>query len=63
MNQRIQELMRESGLYIAYDNLAVTERELEFFVQQVVLECVAECWYDCTPKQIADNIREKFGIK
>lgn len=62
MNKRINELMDECGLWIDYDNREVTKRELEFFAEQIVRECLAECWYDATPKQIADRIREKFGV-
>jgi hypothetical protein len=37
--------------------------ELEKFTESIVKECLAECWYDATPKQIADNIKRKFGVE
>jgi hypothetical protein len=33
------------------------------FAELIVQECLDECWYDVTPKQIADNIKIKFGIE
>lgn len=33
------------------------------FAELIVQECLAECWYDATPKQILDNIKIKFGIE
>jgi hypothetical protein len=40
MNKRIKELAQESGLYIAYDNKEVTDKELEFFAEMIVRECL-----------------------
>ena len=40
MNERIKELADKSGLYIAYDNRAVTDKEIEFFAELLVFECV-----------------------
>lgn len=42
MNERIQKLMEESGLYIAYENKQVTEKELEFFAELIVRECLEQ---------------------
>ena len=39
MNERIKEIADESGLYIAYDNRAVTDKEIEFFAELIVREC------------------------
>ena len=39
MNKTIARLLDESGVHIAYENRAVTDAELEFFAQQIVLEC------------------------
>ena len=33
------------------------------FAELIVRECIAECWYDATPKQISDNIKMKFGVE
>lgn len=40
MNERIRELVEESGLYIAYDNRNVTDKELESFAELIVRECL-----------------------
>ncbi len=40
MNQKINEIIEQSGLHIAYENKAVTEKELEFFAQMIVKECI-----------------------
>jgi hypothetical protein len=67
MNERINELMELSGawdyFYNGDDKSALMDRKaLENFAELIVQECLAECWYDATPKQIADNIRAKFGV-
>lgn len=33
------------------------------FAMLIVEECLKECWYDATPRQIANSIRKKFGIE
>ena len=40
MNDRIQKIIQESGLYVAYDNKAVTDKELEYFAELIVQECI-----------------------
>ena len=40
MNERIKELVEKAGIYIAYDNRAVLDKELEFFAELIVEECV-----------------------
>jgi hypothetical protein len=40
MNERIKELIEKSGVYIAYENKEVTDKELEFLVELVVRECI-----------------------
>jgi hypothetical protein len=70
MNDRIKELAEQAGLEFD-DDLALepepiyytTQKDLEKFSQLIVRECLAECWYDATPKQIADNIRQIFGVE
>jgi hypothetical protein len=71
MNDRIKELAEQAGFqYEPVKDIWYLEglnppcdQEFEKFAQLIVRECLAECWYDATPKQIADNIRQKFGIK
>ena len=36
MNERIKELIEKSGLYIAYDNKEVTDKEISFFAELIV---------------------------
>ena len=60
MNDRIKQLAEQAefstrDLHIQGDNF-------QKFAELIVQECLAECWYDATPKQISDNIKIKFGI-
>jgi hypothetical protein len=62
MNERIKQIAEECGLYIAYDNRAVTNKELEYFAELIVQECIRidiEHW-DSPP---GDAIREHFGVE
>jgi len=43
VNKRIKEIADECGLYIAYDNKAVTNKEIEFFAELIVRECAQVC--------------------
>jgi hypothetical protein len=43
-------------------NAIVGSEAVNKFAMLVVEECLEECWYDATPRQIANNIRKKFGI-
>lgn len=70
MNERIRQLVEDSGLYIAYDNRNVTDKELESFAELIVQECakVSErtgCLNeaDFEGEMIADAIKEHFGVK
>jgi hypothetical protein len=49
MNERIKELAEQAGLYIAYDNRAVTDKELERFAELVAADereaCAKLCEY------------------
>lgn len=58
MNERIKELADKSGLYIAYDNREVTDKELEFFAELIVRECV-----DCAlGAGLADDVAVRNGL-
>jgi len=71
MNERIKEIADECGLYIAYDNKAVTDKEIEFFAELIVRECVEICMKEfdtgllMAPQApwIAEQIKEHFGIE
>ena len=39
MNERIKQIADQCGLYIAYDNREVTDKELSFFAELIVKEC------------------------
>jgi hypothetical protein len=76
MNERIQQLAVEARNYALdekriYERVHNTEQCMEEyrdvynkkFAELIVAECLAECWYDATPKQIADNIRGRLGVE
>jgi len=76
MNQRIRELAEQAGIYIAYDNRAVTDKELEYFGELIVQECVSTVegmspGYQDYRNQIEDafrrdcveEIKHKFGVE
>ena len=62
----IKNLAEQSYTSIRYEPnrkvISFSEDDLTKFVNLIIKECLTECWYDATPKQIADNIRNKFGI-
>jgi hypothetical protein len=64
MNQQIQELAEQAGGDVmVHGGVYFDPESLKIFSQLIVGECLRECWYDFTPKQIADRIRQKFGIE
>ena len=58
MNERIRELVEKSGLYIAHDNKEATDKEIEFFAEMIINECVACCGSQADMR----NIRKRFGL-
>jgi hypothetical protein len=58
---RLRDLASEAGCSI--DIMGFGEGNVEGLVGLVLKDCLAECCYDATPKQIADNIRRKFGVE
>ena len=40
MNNKIKELVERSGLYIAYDNREVTDKEIEYFAELIINTCM-----------------------
>lgn len=64
MNERIQELAEQASAWDYYDiDDSFDCKMLHKFAELIVRECIAECWYDATPKQISDNIKMKFGVE
>lgn len=43
MNEEIAKIAKDCGLYIAYDNKAVTDKELELFAEEIILNCISQC--------------------
>ena len=65
MNERIQKIAKDSGLYIAYENRDVTDKEIEFFAEMIIRDCISivegigaelDCHYG------ADAIARKYGL-
>lgn len=66
MNERIEELAvaaAPANSSIPHSEWNIPKEFIEKFAELIVKECIAECWYDATPKQISDNIKMKFGVK
>ena len=40
MTDKIKDLAEKSGLYIAYDNREVTDKEIEFFAELIINQCM-----------------------
>ena len=68
MNERIRELQSKSYLMckqIVDDDghvVVTPDKWFDMFAELLITECLEECWYDSTPKQISDNIKTKFGV-
>ena len=74
MNERIKELAEKAGIYIAYDNRAVLDKELEFFAELIVRECMdiarnvgnisePEDWAKDRCYEIEQRIQDRFGVE
>jgi hypothetical protein len=64
MNERIKQLTDEAGLYIAYGNRAVTDKEIEFFAELIIRECGRLA--DSAPQPVvrfAPYLLEQFGVE
>jgi len=65
MNERIKEIADECGLYIAYDNKAVTNKEIEFFAEMIIKECadiatMNQFQWDSTGSYVLKHFEEKL---
>ena len=64
MNERIKELAEQCYEHDqSWTGVGQRIFNKEKFAELIVAECLAECWYDATPKQIADNIRGRLGVE
>jgi hypothetical protein len=43
MNEHIKKIAQDCGLYIAYDNRDVTDKEIEFFAMMIIRDCISIC--------------------
>ena len=67
-----KQLAEKAGIYIAYDNRAALDKELEFFAELIVKECIWALWTEeCRTSDLAseeytrgsNKIKEHFGVK
>jgi hypothetical protein len=68
MNERIKELVEKAGIYIAYDNRAVLDKELEFFAELIVKECLVVINQsngvgDDDVIKISQDVKKHFGVE
>jgi len=65
VNNNIKELAEQSGLYIAYDNKEITEKEIEFFAELIVRECIeaARTVGGSAGVEVENIIRNHFGVE
>lgn len=67
MNELIKKLAEQATIRKwrgdGTDSIPKLEFDKEKFAELIINECLGECWYDYTPKQISDNIKTKFGVK
>jgi hypothetical protein len=62
MNERIKQIADECGLYIAYDNRVVTDKELSFFAEMVVRDIHAYVDSMDTAQIISNGILRRYGV-
>jgi len=71
MNERIKQIADQCGLYIAYDNREVTNKELSFFAETIVQECIVDfyrryldiCSDEDITVQVERYVKEYFGVE
>lgn len=65
MNENLRRLMESSGLYIAYENREVTEKELAYFAECLIQECgwIADRYADENLRMLpSQEMKKKFGL-
>lgn len=63
MNERIKQIADECGLYIAYDNREVTNKELSFFAETIVRECIDVVSSKCASPTAYQALMEHWSIE
>ena len=76
MNERIKELGEKAGIYIAYDNRAVLDKEIEFLAELFVRECIGivegispgykdyrDQIEDAFRRDCVEEIKQHFGVE
>ena len=66
---QIKQLAEKAGIYIAYDNRAALDKELEFFAELIVKECLTIIEYEANgyaepvwAYEIVNDIKERFDM-
>jgi hypothetical protein len=65
---QIKQLAEKAGIYIAYDNRAVLDKELEFFAELIVQECLVVINQsngvgDDDVIKISQDVKKHFGVE
>ena len=58
-----KQLAEKAGIYIAYDNRAALDKELEFFAELIVKECAAFLRDTMGDDFAAEQMKEHFGVE
>lgn len=64
MKQKFKEIYDDNGIYIEPLNMDATMKEIEHFIEQIVIECAAVCEEHPSygGRMLADLILKKFEI-
>lgn len=64
MKQKFKEIYDDNGIYIDPLNMDATMKEIEFFIEQIVIECAAVCEEHPSygGRMLSDLILKKFEI-
>lgn len=63
MNGIIKKIAEESGIYIAYENMDVSDKELEFFAEKIILECCKVIDGHYEPVYDGSILKQHFGVE
>jgi predicted metal-dependent RNase len=64
MKAKFKEIFEDNGIYIDPFNMDATMKEIEFFIEQIVIECAAVCEEHPSygGRMLADLILKKFEV-